>query len=346
MGFVGSLLGSTKGSAGGAGLNYSAQSTPMEVAATGDQGMQALAQQQAFVNALAGQNGIQNQSDVYNQYNQLAQGQGPSVASNMLNQQTNQNIANQAALMAGQRGSSANPALIARLAANQGANLQQQAAGQAATLRAQEQLAALGQMGNISGQQVSQQGNALQNYNSNMLGAIANLNNARAGLQGNMNTANASVSQVAAKGQQDLFGKAMQGLGSAIAMNKGGEVKGPSSKVGQYFNMLADGGEPTILPPQQQSSPMPDPNSESSGGGGMNPGDAMAMAKAIPMASGSVVPGTAKVKGDSLKNDKVPALLSPKEIVLPRSVTMAKDAPQKAAEFVAAILAKKSSKKK
>lgn len=59
---------------------------------------------------------------------------------------------------------------------------------------------------------------------------------------------------------------------------------------------------------------------------------------------GGTVPGDAKVSGDSLKNDKVPAMLSPKEIVLPRSVTMHPDAPRKAAEFVAAVKAR--SKKK
>lgn len=58
-------------------------------------------------------------------------------------------------------------------------------------------------------------------------------------------------------------------------------------------------------------------------------------------AQGKVVPGQAKVKGNSFKNDTVPALLSPKEIVLPRSVTQHPDAPRKAAEFVAAIMAKK-----
>lgn len=38
------------------------------------------------------------------------------------------------------------------------------------------------------------------------------------------------------------------------------------------------------------------------------------------MAEGGVVPGKATVKGDSVKNDKVPALLSPGEAVIPRTV--------------------------
>lgn len=61
---------------------------------------------------------------------------------------------------------------------------------------------------------------------------------------------------------------------------------------------------------------------------------------------GPVVPGAAEVKGDSLKNDKVPAMLSPKEIIIPRSITMAPNAPEKAKEFVAAILAKQGMQRK
>jgi len=49
------------------------------------------------------------------------------------------------------------------------------------------------------------------------------------------------------------------------------------------------------------------------------------------------VPGKAKFKGDTRSNDTVPALLSPGEIVLPRSVAQAKDAPEKAKDFVSAI---------
>ncbi len=52
------------------------------------------------------------------------------------------------------------------------------------------------------------------------------------------------------------------------------------------------------------------------------------------------VPGKAEVDGDSPKNDKVPIEASPGEIVLPRSVALAPDAPERAARFVAAIRAK------
>lgn len=75
----------------------------------------------------------------------------------------------------------------------------------------------------------------------------------------------------------------------------------------------------------------------------------MAMGKPPGMAYGGMVPGYAcggeapgkMARGgpvDSEKNDTVPAMLSPGEIVIPRSVTLAPDAPERAAAFVAAIM--------
>jgi hypothetical protein len=54
----------------------------------------------------------------------------------------------------------------------------------------------------------------------------------------------------------------------------------------------------------------------------------------ICMKAGGPVPGQDKVPGDSPKNDTVPAKLSPHEIVLPRTVAQAPNAPQAAAQFV------------
>jgi hypothetical protein len=57
----------------------------------------------------------------------------------------------------------------------------------------------------------------------------------------------------------------------------------------------------------------------------------------LKLLKGGQVPGNAPVPGDSPKNDTVSAKLSPREIVLPRSVTMHKDAPLHAAAYVAWI---------
>jgi hypothetical protein len=50
--------------------------------------------------------------------------------------------------------------------------------------------------------------------------------------------------------------------------------------------------------------------------------------------AGGHVPGKAEVAGDSEKNDKVPALLSPGEVVLPRSVLQGPDMEKKVIEFL------------
>jgi len=59
--------------------------------------------------------------------------------------------------------------------------------------------------------------------------------------------------------------------------------------------------------------------------------------KARGGAAAAEVPGKAKFKGDTRSNDTVPALLSPGEIVLPRTVAQSEDAPEKAKKFVEAI---------
>ncbi len=69
--------------------------------------------------------------------------------------------------------------------------------------------------------------------------------------------------------------------------------------------------------------------------GGMTP-----MISAL-MRHGGHVPGQASVPNDSLENDKVHALLSPGEIVIPRSITMHPDAPALAKDFVSLELRKK-----
>lgn len=61
----------------------------------------------------------------------------------------------------------------------------------------------------------------------------------------------------------------------------------------------------------------------------------------VSMREGGSVPGTARVPGDSHKNDVVKAQLSPNEIVLPRSVTMSPNAPELAKGFVQHLLSQK-----
>lgn len=309
---------------GGSGMNFQAQTSPLMQGANAGQAtdmygnvVSGIDQQQAFLNALQGQNGLQNQADVYSQMQGIANGTGPNPAMAQLNNATGQNVANQAALMAGQRGASANAGLLARQIGQQGANIQQNAVGQGAALQAQQQMNALGAMGNIAGSQVGQQANALNAYNSaaqgaqnNVLGAIGNYNSSMSGQQNAANQANAGIAAQNAKSQAGLMGGLLGAAGTVFGGPIGGAI---GSSLGSSLGK-AHGG--MIQAPNYMDGLMAHFN------------------------AGAVVPGQAAVSGDSARNDTVPAMLSPKEIVIPRSITMSPDAPKKAMAFVEAVLAR------
>lgn len=194
---------------------------------------QGLTNQQGFVNAVNAQNGLGNQQNVYNQLQGVANGTGPNPAQTQLNQSTGANVANQAALMAGQRGSGANAGLIARQAAMQGANTQQQAAGQGATMQANQSLNAMNQLGTIATNQVQQQANANNSFNTaaqgaqqNTLGAIGAQNNANVGMQSNVNSVNGGLNTAISGQQGALIGNLTSGIGAGLVSSfaDGGEV--------------------------------------------------------------------------------------------------------------------------
>jgi len=191
--------------------------------------------------------------------------------------------------------------LMTRQAAQQGANIQQQAVGQGATMQAQQQLNAInalqgqqnaigntmGQMGGMANQQVANQmagigamtGATAQNQAA-MMGGLQQQNQQRIGNVQQANSAQSGVETMAAKNQQDTRGGLFGAIGTAAG-----------------FLGLSEGGH---------------------------------------------VPGRPEVRGDSAQNDKVPAMLSPGEIVVPRSA--AKD-PQKAAAFVKQVIQNKNPSK-
>lgn len=223
--------------------NFQAQAAPIQQGTNAAQlnqayqGVQgALGTQQGLVNANQagiGQ-GLASQNTLANQYAQQAAGQGPNPAQAALNQATGQNIQQQAALAAGQRGAGANAGLIAANNAQQGAATQQQAVGQAATLQAQQQLAAEGAGANLAATQVGQGATAVQNLNQqqqneqNILqGANTSFNNAQVQTQANVNNVNAQISQANVQGAQNFIGGFTGGGASGImsALARGGEVK-------------------------------------------------------------------------------------------------------------------------
>jgi hypothetical protein len=244
---------------------------------------------------------------------QLAQqvlGQGPNPALEQLKQTTGQNIQQATGMIASQKG--INPALAARVAALAGANANQTAAGQAATQAAQQQLAAQNlQAQSLStqrAQDIAQQqaslglmtgaGTLQQQQNAQR---IQNLAQAQA-LNQSTAAQNAALQTQAGSTTAQLANQAaIQNAGTNTAI-LGGVL---NAGAGIYSSFLARGG--TV--PRRSTD----------------------------FRAGGPVPGQAKAPGDSEVNDTVPALVSPGEIVIPRSKAQAPDAPEQAAAFVAAL---------
>lgn len=361
---IGAGLGGLAGYFGGGNDDTTPKMPPIVDPVTGQQLQQAagntqmgLEQQQAFIHALQAQNGIGNQSNVFNQLQGVANGTGPNPAQAMLNQATGANVANQAALMASQRGAGANAGLIARQAAQQGANIQQQAAGQGATMQAQQALGALGQMGGIAGQQVGQQQNAVAGYNQfaqnnqgQVLGAAGQYNTAITGGQGNVNTANQNV----ANNNQAQMGGLLGGIGAAGTALAG--MKSPAAPKMDYSNAngigggiatLAEGGNvgpasyvgkhlkgekvPALVSPGERYLPPKEVKKVAEG-------------KKDVLKAGEKVPGKPKHPGNDYRNDTVSKTLKSGGLVIPNEVLQSKDPHKSAADFVRAVLAKQGLK--
>lgn len=447
------IIGSINGALG-LNNNFQASGSPVQAGTNNSQlnnsysGVQTgLQYQQSLANTLGPQAAIaaQNQNDLALRLNAEANGQGPNVAENELSQATGNNISNQAALMAGQRGASSNVGLIARNAARQGADIQQNSAGEAATLQAQQQIAAQQGEANLAGAQIAQAGQAGNNASSAQIseqntlqGANTSYNNTNANVQGNINSTNAQTAAANQNKAGNLVGGLLSGASSVAASlglakgglvtkekyAEGGEVSAPCSVSDGYMKKMAKGGlvgNPLVSyqgysgnapqsfagqylnggassggssPSMAGVSSLPQyvdegigkgsgkkasSDSSSSAGTGTALGstegdystltsdeaassrgdlstlvpDALAMGGKVGRklaANGGKVKASssdqkAVAKNNSYSNDKIPALLSEGEIVIPREITMHKMAPEKAAAFVRKELAKKRVKR-
>lgn len=261
MGAIGGLMGMA-GGVNGTGFQ-SPSAAPITPGATPEQlstayqgSQNSLASQQALLQALQSQGGLANQSQVYGQLQGVANGTGPNPAQAMLNQQTAQNVQNQAAMMAGQRGAGANVGLMARQAAQNGAQTQQNAIGQGASMQAQQQLAginAAGTMANtMAGNQIgatSANTQAQQNEQGILQGANSQANNAAVSMQGNMNSVNGQLTNTQMQGQQGMIGGAMQGIGSMLTA--------PKFAQGGVVQKFADGGPSLGVDYGQAQAPGP-----------------------------------------------------------------------------------------
>jgi len=265
---VGTLFGGTQNSFQAQAANLTPGTNTAQLQNAYDTSQSGLTNQQNFVSALQGQNGIGNQNANYNQLSGIANGTGPNPAQAMLNNQTGQNVANQAALMAGQRGSGANAGMIARQAAQQGANTQQQAAGQGAALQAQQSLNAINAQTGIAQNQVNQLGqgitgynNAAQNEQNILQQANTAYNNANVNMQNGMNTVNGQTAAGNAANKQGIIGGLMNSVSSIFA--EGGEVEADLGK-SEYTNPSEDSSSSSAPP---AAAPAPASSGKDSGGG-------------------------------------------------------------------------------
>lgn len=199
-------------------------------------------QQNALLSALQGQNGLNNQNQVYGQLQGVVNGTGPNPAQAQLAQATGANSANQAALMAGQRGAGSNIGLMARQAAMQGGANQQAAAGQAATLQANQSLNALNQAGSMANTQASNlvgQTNAntqaQQAEQQNLMNAQQATNANNVAMQSNMNNVSGQLANTSAQGQQGLVGGLMNSMGPMLSQ-AGGAISNGLSGLGGWLS--------------------------------------------------------------------------------------------------------------
>jgi len=375
MSFIGSLF------SGGRGAGFEAEQ------ATGIQNAQdlylqqqeRLRQQEAFTRALAGQSpqAIQQQMMLGKELAGAVKGQGPSVAEAGLQEATRQNVQRQAALMQSQRGASANLGLLQRNVASTGAEAQQQAAGQAATLRAQEMLAARQQLAGLTGQQLGQISDAQRMGLQAAGGAYQTEQQAIA----ERNRINAQIAAGNQQFQTGLVGGLIGGATTALkGLADGGEVKSDDEDQDDFYSSFSK----ALTTPQAgqsqnyQAGQMAGKTAGQALGqtltglfqkapaagvamnqGGkvpamVSPGEKylppsevkkVASGQKSPLSAGKTIPGKAKVKGDSYANDTVKATLQEGGIVIPRSVMQSEDPAEKARQFVAAVLAKKQAKR-
>mgnify|MGYP006921303471 CR=1 FL=1 len=266
----------------------------------------------------------------------LGQG-GPSLAEMQLRDATDRLLKQQAGAVGAVRGQ--NPALTQRLIQQQGAASQQQMAGQAAMLRAQEQQAAQGlaaqAFGQMRGQDQGMFGTAGQgrqsqnalNVQSDLEAQNQNLNrelaNQRA-IQANQ-AMQYGADQNAAQRNVNIasgVGQAAIGLATGMPMGGGGGWDGVSD---HGFTKGYSGGQ--VRTDGSLMKPA----------GAMNGGEVMPNG-ALRMADGGAIPGVANVPGDSPQNDTVLIAAAPDEIIIPRT----KATPDGAYDFVKALQSQSS----
>lgn len=270
--------------------------------------------------------------------NQLA-GNGPSLAALMLNQAQQRNAGTAYGMAAATRGT--NPGLAMRNAMNVTANENQNAQQAAGLARAQEQLGAEGALANnlssMQGQSITAASGA-NNLNTNIATGNTATNNQVMG--GVMNGVSGAMGIGASKAHGGFIRRPSfpqylsQGgfTGFSELGVEGGDAYGDSKNpYADSFRFSSKGKTPTLPFGGGAGS------STSLAGGPMDAVGGLASdlgPLAMAASKGAVIPGRAPVKGDSKKNDIVPTMLSPDELVIPRSVSMSPSFLKKLSEIV------------
>lgn len=310
--FLGNVLGSKN----------TFQAQPMKLD-TQDYGSAIKAGQAAAIGSLnAGELTGQRQKSLADRLAEQAEGQGPSLAQLQLQQAADQNIRNQAALIASQR--SMNPSQAARAIAMQGASQGQNLASQSAQLRLNEQMAKQQLLAQTleaqRGQDITQQGANTQMFQtSGQLGQGQQELALRNYLAAQEINAGVAAGNVAAKNQL---------LGSLISSG---------SQVGAKMAGAAHGGKIAELVGEDYPTPADYSGVQDFHTVRVSPGEK------VVNPDGKVldVPGKAKYKGDDERNDTVIADLRRDAVVIPRTKSGDK---KKMMEFLKHV--KQSSKKK
>lgn len=225
---------------------------------------------------------------------------------------------------------------------------QQQTANQNVNLKNQAQQYNLGQAQQLSNANV---GNANQEALRENQGRLQNWQNEMAR---NQTIANADLGQATQlqgqadriRGQAQQFGSGIGLIGGAIgaqAFGGGGSTSGGGSTTGNGFGNTSGSSVNTA----QHGNTMAggaadnmDPSVGYAAHGGMVPHYADGGQIACYDMGGNV-PGHAMHPGDNYANDMKHVMLSPDEIVVPRSITTSPDAAERAKEFVKGVLASK-----
>ena len=346
--------------------NFSAQ--PMEMGQIDYNKAMDESQKNAIAGMGASANAANMNQDLARQLMAQANGEGPSLAQMQLQQASDQNLKNQAGLIASQRGM--NPNQVARAVAMQGASTGQDLANKSGQLRLQEQLEKqkLLQSGLLGQQQIGQglyntTGNLQQNQNQQNLSNYWNAQNINADVaKQNTAGANALTSGLIGAGASILAGPAGGALSGLFGGGGGGLSGGfqmPSLGSSAGYGSAPSGGSRFGLGVNTNFTSSLNPadfNQYAEGGvigDDATPADyngapemrrvAVSPGEAVVNPDGKVmkVPGKANVSGDSSKNDTVIADLRQDSIVVPRSKSGDKE---KIIEFMKHL--KESSKKK